>query len=275
MKEGIKMNIQKVNAAEVKPVKVTEQKQDYGYLWKEDKDIIDANVKYAAERNKKLHDEEVKKFQTQLQDAKESADIFKKMGIEADKDENGKLTISHYNQPSQRVTFADLGVDEEKLMENVKEVKGDANFQRTSLKTIDGVEKVGGTVNLIGTTVKSMKNLKEIGGVAQMNDSLIEDLSSLKSVGAMANLSRTKVTELPALEKVEGNLDLQDSPITSMPNLKKVKGDVNIINTNMKKEDVKAEVGGKVKDKKEPTVPITGNYDYLWDNTDRVEHNKK
>ena len=67
---------------------------------------------------------------------------------------------------------------------------------------------------------------------------------------------------------------MQDSPITSIPQLKTVKGDVNIINTNMKKEDINAEVGGKIKDKKEPAIPLTGNYDYLWDNTDRVEHNK-
>lgn len=268
------MEISKVNVSNVQATKSSATKQDYRYLWESDKDIIDENVKYASKQNQKMHAEEVKNFQEKLRDAKNTTEIFNKMGIETEEDENGKLTISHYNQPSQRVTFADLGIDEEKLMENVKEVKGNANFNKTSLKNIDSLEKVGGNANIMGTTVKSMKSLKEVGGIAQFNDSLIEELPNLKSVGAMANMSRTRVTELPALEVVDGNLDLQNSPITAMPALKKVKGDVNIINTNMTSKDIKAEVGGKVKDKKDPVVPITQDYSYLWNNSDRVEHNK-
>jgi len=268
------MEISKINVSNVQATNSQSVKQDYSYLWKSDQDIIDENVKYASKQNKKIHAEEVKNFQAQLKDAKNTKEIFNKIGIETEEDENGKLTISHYNQPSQRVTFADLGIDEEKLMENVKEVKGNANFQKTSLKNIDNLEKVGGNTNIIGTPIKSMKNLKEVGGIAQFNDSLIEQLPNLKSVGAMANMSRTRITELPSLETVGGNLDLQNSPITNMPALKKVKGDVNIVNTNMTAKDVKAEVGGKVKDKKDPVVPITQDYSYLWDNSDRVEHNK-
>ena len=60
-----------------------------------------------------------------------------------------------------------------------------------------------------------------------------------------------------------------------MPALKKVKGDVNIINTGMTKDDVTAEVGGKVKDKKDPVLPIKTDYSYLWDNSDRAEHFRK
>ena len=44
----------------------------------------------------------------------------------------------------------------------------------------------------------------------------------------------------------------------------------------MTKDDVaNVEVGGKVKDKKDPVLPIKQDYSYLWDNSDRVEHNKQ
>ena len=270
------MEIGKVNVpTNVNSVKESEPHQDYSQMLKYDQDIIDQNVKYAAEQNKKKHEAEMDEAKAKLAGAQSSVEIFNRLGMEAEADEEGNITLSHYSQPAKTVTFADMGIDEAKLMENVKEIKGDANFDRTSLTSVDSLQKVGGKLNTMHTKIKSMKNLEEIGGIAQMNNSLIEELPKLKSVGAMASMSSTKLKELPALEVVNGNLDLQNTPIEKMPALKKVKGDVNIINTGMTKDDVTAEVGGKVKDKKDPVLPIKTDYSYLWDNSDRVEHFKK
>ena len=271
------MEVSKIGVANVKNVQnAGATKQNYDYLWEADKDIIDANVKYAEEQRKKQLANEIAGFQEQLKGANGVVEIFNRFGIEAKEDKDGKLTLSEYKQPSVRVTYKDLGVDEEALMANVKEITGNANFSKTSLTNIDSVEKIGGKADLSFSKVKSMKNLKEVGSIAQFNNSLIEELPNLKYVGAMANLSNTRVKELPALEEVNGNADFQNTPIEKMPALKKVKGDLNIIDTKMTKDDVaNVEVGGKVKDKKDPVLPIKQDYSYLWDNSDRVEHNKQ
>ena len=43
--------------------------------------------------------------------------------IEVEKDEEGMLTLSHYEQPDEDTTFADLGIDEDDLFKNVKAIK--------------------------------------------------------------------------------------------------------------------------------------------------------
>lgn len=269
------MRIENISNSNIDTPQVkSQQTNNYNYLNDMDQDRIDHNVKYAAEQNKKMHAAELSSLKSKVEGKTETAEIFNALGIETEKDDNGKLSLSHYKQPGNMVTFKDLGYDESKLMENVKEIKGDANFQKTSLTSIDSLEKVGGKLDITFTKVKSMKNLKEVGTIAQCNNSLIEELPSLKTVGAMAQLSNTRIKELPALETVNGNLDLQNTPIEKMPALKSVKGDVNIINTQMTAKDVTADVSGKVKDKKDPVLPIKTDYSYLWDNSDRVKHNK-
>jgi len=268
------MEISKINMANTVKPQQKVQHTDYSYLSEMDQDRIDQNVKYAAEQHKKDFEAELTSLKSMLDGKKEAAEVFNALGIETETKDDGKLSISHYKQPGKLVSFNDLGYDENELMKDVKEIKGNADFKKTSLVAIDNLEKVGGSVDISFTKVQSMKNLTEIGAVAQFNNSLIEELPNLKSVGAMAELSNTRVKELPVLEVVNGNLDLQNTPIEKMPALKSVKGDVNIINTKMTEKDVTAEVGGKVKDKKDPVIPIKNDYGYLWDNSDRVAHNK-
>ena len=268
------MEINKISTSNVSTPQVKTQQAHYGYLTTMDKDRVDRNVKYAAEQNKKRYAAEFSELKSKVEGKTETTEIFKAFGIETEKKEDGKLSISHYKQPGNLVSFKDLGYDENELLKDVKEIKGNADFNKTSLTSIDSLEKVGGKLDISFTKVKSMKNLKEVGSIAQCNNSLIEELPNLKTVGAMANLSNTRIKELPSLEVVKGNLDLQNTPIEKMPALKSVKGDVNIINTKMSEKDVTAEVGGKVKDKKDPVLPIKNDYSYLWDNSDRVEHNK-
>lgn len=269
------MEIGKVSSSDIKAIQSKPQTNSYRYLTEMDQDRVDHNVKYAAAQNKKNHEAELSALKSKVEGKTETTEVFNALGIETKKDDEGKLSISHYKQPGKSVTFKDLGYDEAKLMENVKEIKGNADFKKSSLSAVDSVEKIGGKADISYTKIKSMKNLKEVGSIAQFNNSLIEELPNLKTVGAMACMSNTRIKELPALEKVDGNLDLQNTPVKSMPSLKYVKGDVNIINTQMKATDVKAEVGGKVKDKKDPVLPVKTDYSYLWDNSDRVEHNRK
>ena len=264
------MEIGKINVQNVSTTQNKTQRNDYSYLTEMDQDRVDQNIKHAAEQNKKMFEAEMTELKSKVEGKQEAADVFKALGIETEKDDEGKLTLSHYKQPGNRVSFKDLGYDENKLMENVKEIKGDADFKKSSLTAIDSLEKVGGKVDVSFTKIKSMKNLKEVGSIAQMNNSLIEELPSLKTVGAMACMSDTKIKELPSLETVKGNLDLQNTPIEKMPALKEVVGDVNIIDTNMTAKDVTAEVGGRVKDKKDPVLPIKTDFSYLWDTSDRV-----
>ena len=54
--------------------------------------------------------------------------IYRYFRIDVEEDKDGYLTISAYKQPSYDYTFEDLGMDENKLFEKVKYIKGNANF---------------------------------------------------------------------------------------------------------------------------------------------------
>ena len=58
--------------------------------------------------------------------------IFKYFNIDVKEDDEGFLILSKYEQPSSDYTFANLGIDENKLLENVKYINGNADFSKFS-----------------------------------------------------------------------------------------------------------------------------------------------
>ena len=69
-------------------------------------------------------------------------ETFRKYGIEANLNNEGKIIISHYSQPKEG-TFEELGIDEDKLIENVAACSGKFDT-RTGL-----VENVGDRMSLV------------------------------------------------------------------------------------------------------------------------------
>ena len=204
--------------------------------------------------------EEVEKVKKDLAEAIKNNDIKKiygYFGIEIEEDENGYLTISEYKQPSKIYTFEDLGIDENKLLEKVKTITGDANFSDSlvtdlgNLKSIGGnagfcksqvtdlgnLKSIGGYAYFGGSQVTDLGNLETIGGDADFSNSQVTDLSNLKSIGGYAYFSDSQVTNLSSLETVGGYAYFRNSKVNNIKSLRFVKGEVYIANALLTIED--------------------------------------
>lgn len=122
-------------------------------------------VSFSGKENKQI---EIDKIKADLKDAIKNNDaktIYRYFGIDVDEDKEGYLTISAYKQPSYDYTFEDLGMDENKLFEKVKYIKGNANFYRSRIENLGSIESIGGNVYIRCSKLKQkdFANIK-VGG---------------------------------------------------------------------------------------------------------------
>lgn len=92
--------------------------------------------------------------------------ILKLAGIKVLRTKSGEKVLSGYQQPSQKLTYKDLGVDEEKLLKGVKAIKGDASFANSSLEKPGDIKIIMGDVILHSSKIQDMSNVGEIRGHA-------------------------------------------------------------------------------------------------------------
>lgn len=92
--------------------------------------------------------------------------IFNTFGIRVNQNDNGSLTISHYTQPDSGFTFKDLGIDENRLLKNVVEIDGCADFIRSNATVLSDLKRIGKDANFMYSKIKSLNNLEYIGGLA-------------------------------------------------------------------------------------------------------------
>ena len=173
--------------------------------------------------------------------------IFRYFGVETNKINVNRLIISHYSQPSDDFTFRNLGIDEEKLFENVIRIKGDADFRRTSLTDTKNVKHIWGDCDISRSGIKSFPKLSVIEGNLEAQSSLLKNFGALKTIGGDADCSFCPLNNMNALEYVGGNLDLTGNyRLNSLGNLQHVGGDLYIADSNVKKAKYLKEVGGKI-----------------------------
>ena len=102
---------------------------------------IQSKIK-SAEKSKK----EIPKIKNDLKDIIKNNDIkriYRYFGISAKERNDGYLRISEFKQPSKDYTFKDLGIDENKLLENVKVIKGNADLRNSNLKSLKNLKYIG------------------------------------------------------------------------------------------------------------------------------------
>ena len=90
---------------------------------------------------------EIDKIKADLKDEIKNNDtktIFNYLGIDAEEDKEGYLTISKYEQPSSNFTFNDLGIDENKMLLKVKIIDGDGDFRFSQVTNLGNLESIGG-----------------------------------------------------------------------------------------------------------------------------------
>ena len=101
--------------------------------------------------------------------------IYRYFGIDVEEDKEGYLTISAYKQPSYDYTFEDLGMDENKLFEKVKYIKGNANFYRSRIENLGSIESIGRDAKFMYSQITNLGNLESIGGCKRTTSSGIFD----------------------------------------------------------------------------------------------------
>lgn len=87
-------------------------------------------------------------------------EILQYVGIETERDKDGFLIISEYRRPSEDFSFDDLGIDENKLFKDIKEIKGNADFMDSKLISLDSLQSIGKSLVTNDKKQISFPNLK-------------------------------------------------------------------------------------------------------------------
>jgi hypothetical protein len=176
----------------------------------------------------------------QTVDTNNIQEIFKFLGIEAEKDEtDGLYVISHYGTHKAKDNeryhqhFEDFGIDENELFKHIKEIKNHANFVDTNVTDLGSLKRIGGNACFFVSKLHSLGNLEYIGGDAVFKDSMISDLGNLQEIGNDVEFKNSIVTSLGKLKRIGGNADFHDSFITSLENLEEVGGLLIICNAQI------------------------------------------
>ena len=175
---------------------------------KEDDLRLTSNVRSEIQDAKEL-EKEVIRIKSDLKEAIESNDaarIYEYFGVEVEADKSGLLTISEYRQPLSDITYSDIGIDENKLFERVKTIKGNADFSDSLITDLGNLESIGGDAVFEISQVIDLGKLKSIGGDAWFSDSEIIELGNLESISGDAYFSDSQVMDLGKLKFVGGEI---------------------------------------------------------------------
>ena len=174
-------------------------------------------------------DLKIKKIQTEIGDKIKENDvkaILNYFDIECEEDKNGLLTIDCYRQPSNKFRFNDLGIDEDKLFEKIKAIKGKADFENSNITNLGELQSIGGNAIFRKSKIKDLGKLQSIGGDADFCKAYITDLGNLQSIGGNADFCKAYITSasLGKLQSIGGNADFGLSNITDLGELQSIGG---------------------------------------------------
>jgi len=184
-----------------------------------------AHMQVANGKEKQL---QISIMDTYLHDVKEvknvndAIKIFEYIGIQVKKMQDGTLTLSHYRQPSENLTFDDLGINEDKLMEYVSKIEQFADFEKSEITKLPNLKYVGGDFNIHGTKIKSLGQLRTIGGNAHLTSKNLTDLGDLKRVRGDFMLCHSEIESLQNLETVGGSLNIRGTKLKDIGKLQNI-----------------------------------------------------
>ncbi len=207
--------------------------------------------------------------------------IFNYFNINATTQPNGKLRIGHYAPLKEDFTWADIGINERELLENVEIIDNSADFSFSAInelkhiKKINGdlilnpricslgdLEYIGGNANFINTLITSFDKLKFIGGKAIFTQKSLgsieeiggdvslyytQDLGKLKKIGgSIRNSLPMTLVSLGELEYIGAHLSLRYTNITSLGKLKYIGGNANFEHSKLDSLGCLEKIGGSV-----------------------------
>ncbi len=173
-------------------------------------------------------------IQTELNKAIKSNNaelIYKYLGFEPEINENRELSIREFKQPSKYTSFAELGIDENKLLEKTHTIRGNAVFSNSKATSLQNIHNIQGDLDLCNSCIESLGNLEYISGDANFNNSKITTTDNLKEIKGNGYFDKSLVSDLLNIEKIGGSLYLNQY-ITSLGKLKYIGRNANFYSNN-------------------------------------------
>lgn len=188
---------------------------------------------FAAEKKKSV--EKIEKEIGKSIEEKDTVAVLKYFGLNPKVKEDGKMSISEYKQPTNIVSFSDIGINEDELLKNVDEIKGDANFYESKATNLSSIKRIGGNANFTRSEVKNLENLAEVKGDLKCTDSKVENLNNIEKIGGSAWFDFSEVKEMNNLKEINGNVAyFSNSKVSEMKNLEKINGEAHFYNSAIK-----------------------------------------
>lgn len=153
---------------------------------------------------------DAKKVKAQIEQAKQDLriaietndvkTIFEYFGIKVEEvDKNGFLTISKYCQPKD-FTYADCGIDENKLFGKVKKISRNAEFSGSKVTNLGNLQSIGGYANFYLSPITNLGDLQSIGGNTWFGESLITELGKIQSIGGNVYLKNSRIKDVSHID---------------------------------------------------------------------------
>ena len=151
--------------------------------------------------------------------------LFALFNIRANFDEDGKLILSHYNQPSKHYSYTDLGINENKLLAGLKKIERDGDFMYSSLEVLEDLEEIGHNAYFNNSPMRRLPKLKSIGLSAKFPENF-KEAPQLESIGFNTWMCNCEDMQFNALKRINGDLFITDSKIKILPELETVTGEI-------------------------------------------------
>ena len=124
---------------------------------------IDSQMKRAMEAKPKF--DEMKAKMEKLMAEENYIEIFKELNIIVTVAEDGTYIINTYNaEMNDGYTLSELGIDENKLMSNVSEIRGQVNLDGSTLTEMKKLRKVTGSIKFGDNKINDLRALEELAG---------------------------------------------------------------------------------------------------------------
>ncbi|MCR5266541.1 MAG: hypothetical protein K6E29_08130 [Cyanobacteria bacterium RUI128] len=152
--------------------------------------------------------------------------LFEYFGIGVNVLEDGKLELSHFDEPKE-ITYDDLGINENNLFKNVVRIKGNAKFCRSTMTDLRDLKEIGGNADFDFSKFKTLGGLEKIGGNVELNYVFgLEDLGNVEEIGGDVAINMTKIKEFKKLKRIGGSIDLtKAAELKSLGSVEEVGGD--------------------------------------------------
>lgn len=99
---------------------------------------------------------------TQVRHTRDVQRIFDILGIRTQQISNNQLIIEKYRQPDEKLTFSELGIDENRMFNFISKIHLNADFTNSKITNLGKLETIGGDVFLNDNSTVTEETLKNI-----------------------------------------------------------------------------------------------------------------